>query len=127
MVAITPIVVLLALMVLGLVTEEKRSVIQSIVGAIESYVMTFLICFIIGILLGIVAKIGFNSMHTYGKYALLIAMRILCIIFVCVKYDWLQQKVKKTAVNVMILIGAFYMFFNNSFKPPILIKTTVLP
>ena len=84
MVAITPIVVLLALMVLGLVTEEKRSVIQSIVGAIESYVMTFLICFIIGILLGIVAKIGFNSMHTYGKYALLIAMRILCIIFVCV-------------------------------------------
>ena len=116
MVAITPIVVLLALMVLGLVTEEKRSVIQSIVGAIESYVMTFLICFIIGILLGIVAKIGFNSMHTYGKYALLIAMRILCIIFVCVKYDWLQQKVKKTAVNVMILIGAFYMFFQQFFQ-----------
>ena len=55
-------------------------------------------------------------MHIYSKYYLLIGMRIFCIMFICIKYDWLQQQIKKTAVNIMILIGAFFMFFQQFFQ-----------
>ena len=111
MVALAPIAVLFALTVLGLLTGEKRSAIQSIVGAIESYVMSFLFCLIIGVLFGILANVCFDSTHAYGKYTLLIGMRICGLIIIYVKYDWLQRQVKKVAVNVMILISALFMFF----------------
>lgn len=111
MVAGAPIAVLLTLIGLGLLTEEKRSVLQSIVAAVESYVISFLFCIIIGMLFGILANICFNSTHRYSKYILLIGIRILCLVFIYAKYDWLQQQVKKTAVNVVILIGSFFLFF----------------
>ena len=116
MIELAPIAVVVLLSVLGVLTEPKKTVVQSIVGAIESYVMSFLVSFILGIILGIISRGGFNSMHIYSKYYLLIGTRIFCIMFICIKYDWLQQQIKKTAVNIMILIGAFFMFFQQFFQ-----------
>lgn len=116
MIALAPIIVLLALMVLGLIADDKRGVLQSIIGAIESYVVSFLFCFIIGAVIGLLANTYFDPKYEYGIYSLLIGMRILCLILVWVNYDWLQRQVKKTAVNVMIVIGAFFMFFQQFFQ-----------
>lgn len=110
-IAVASIVVLLALTFLGVLTEEKRGVTQSLVGAIESYVAVFLVCFIIGVVLGVFAKFYSKSLDAYGKYMIVIGMRMLCLILVWVKYDWLQQQVKKSVANVLILVGAIFMFF----------------
>lgn len=114
--------VLMLLTFLGILKEEKSGVIQSLVGAIESYVATFLVCFIIGFILGMLAKITYKSLDTYDKSSLIIGMRILFLIFVWVKYDWLQRQAKKSAANVMILVGAVFMFFQQFMQTAFLTK-----
>lgn len=121
-IVVDSIAVLMLLTFLGILTEEKSGVIQSLVGAIESYVATFLVCFIIGFILGMLAKVSYKSLDTYDKNSLVIGMRMLFLIFVWVKYDWLQRQAKKSAANVMILVGAVFMFFQQFMQTAFLTK-----
>lgn len=109
--ATIPVMVLVALIWLCLLTEKQKNIMLSIAGAIESYVVSFLYSFVVGVLFGIFLEICFEPIHIYEKYIYLIVIRILCLILIWKKYDWLQRQVKKTAVSVMILIGAFLLFF----------------
>lgn len=106
-----PIAVVVALIVLGMITEKNANIILLMTGAIESYVTSFWFSFINGMLFAILSKLWIYSLPINGKYALTFTIRILCLILVWKKYDWLQKQVKKTAVSVMILIGAFLLFF----------------
>lgn len=111
MLTTVPLVVLFALILLYVLTTKQRDIILSISGAIESYVVSFLCNFVVGVLFGILLDACFGLIDTYINYALVIGIRILCLILIWKKYDWLQRQVKKTAVSVMILIGAFLLFF----------------
>lgn len=57
------------------------------------------------------SKVFPGCMARNAKYIWVIGIRICCLILLRIKYDWLQKQVENTAVNVMILIGAFFMFF----------------
>ena len=114
--AITPFVVLLSLTVLGKLTEGKKNIILSITSAIESYVVSFWFSLVFIVLFGMLSKIGFNVALKYDKYIWVIAIRAICLILIWTKYEWLQKQIEKTAVNVMILIGAFFMFFQQFFQ-----------
>lgn len=111
MITITPIVVLIVLMLLCILTEKQSNIFLAVSGAVASYVVSFLCNFIIGVLFGLFLEICFNPIHIYDKFVFLIGFRMLCLVFVWRKYDWLQRKVENTAVNVMILIAAFLLFF----------------
>lgn len=110
-VTLAPVVVLLMLTILGTLVEEKKNIVLSVACAIESYVMSFLISLIFSVLCGVLSKIGFDSITKYGKYVLVIVIRVCCIGLILEKYEWIQKQVNKTAVSVMVLIGAFLMFF----------------
>lgn len=114
--AITPFVVLLSLTALGKLTEGKKNIILSITSAIESYVVSFWFSLVFIVLFGMLSKIGFNVALKYDKYIWVIAIRVICLILIWTKYEWLQKQIEKTAVNVMILIGAFFMFFQQFFQ-----------
>ncbi len=116
MIAIEPFIVLLLLSILGIMAEEKKNVLLSIARAIESYVAFFLLSLIYIVMFGVLSPIVFNSISRYGKYTLLIVIRTFCLIMIGIKYEWLQKQVEKTAVNVMILIGALLMFFKQFFQ-----------
>lgn len=116
MVALTPFVVLSALTILGMLTEGKKDIFLSVTSAIEAYVISFLFNRIFSVLFGILSKIGFDSISKYDKYMLVIGIRILGLILIRLKYEWLQQQVQRTAVNIMILIGTFFMFFQQFFQ-----------
>ena len=109
--AAVPVAVVVALIVLGMITGKATNIILLMSGAIESHVTSFWFSFINGMLFAILSKLWIDSLPINGKYALTFAIRILCLILIWKKYDWLQRQVKKTAVSVMILIGAFLLFF----------------
>lgn len=116
LVALAPFVVLLVLTILGILTEGNKKIVLVITSAIESYVVSFLLSLIFIVLFGMLSKIGFDGISKYGKYILLIGIRIFCLILIWIKYEWLQKQVEKTALNVMILIGAFLLFFQQFFR-----------
>ena len=111
MIAFVQIVVVGFLMVLGLLTVSKKNVLLSISGAIGSYVVSVWYSFIIGMLFATLSGICFGYVYRYEKYIWIIGTRVFCLIFLCIKYKWLQKQVKKTAINVMVLIGVFLLFF----------------
>lgn len=111
MVTFAPIVVLVVLAILGILTEGKKNIVFSMMCAIESYIVSFLLSLVFGVLFGILSELGFSSIAQYEKYVLVISIRVVCIGLIWVKYEQLQNLVRKTAVSVMILIGALFMFF----------------
>lgn len=111
MVTVAPFIVLLLLSIMGIITEGKKDVLLSIMHAVEAYVAFFLLSLIYIVIYGVLSSIGFNLISRYDKYMLLIMIRVFCLAAILMKYEWLQKQVKKTAVNVMILIGSFFLFF----------------
>ena len=111
LVTFAPFVVLVSLTILGILTEGKKKIVLSLTSAIESYVVSFMFGLIFIVISGLLSKIGFNAVSKYDKYIWVIGIRTVGIVLIWIKYEWLHKQVKKTAVNVMILISAFFMFF----------------
>ncbi len=65
-----PIAVVVALIVLGMITEKNANIILLMTGAIESYVTSFWFSFINGMLFAILSKLWIYSLPINGKYAL---------------------------------------------------------
>lgn len=82
---------------------------------VETYISTVLLSFLIGILCGFVREFVSNLfIETEGKY-LVIVPCLLAILVLWGKYNRIQALMKKRVWNIIAIMGAFLLFFQQLF------------
>lgn len=112
---LVPIIVMLILVLHERFKYDERSIKQNLVLVMEVYVI-FVLCGSMAALVGCVYDwlVGKNS-AVYVKVLLTILTRIGIIVFIWWKYTWLQRHLQDFARYIMVILGAFLLFFEQFF------------
>ena len=107
-----PLEIMCALEIYGIIClRDKISMLQLWVGVIEAYIGSFLLNLAFGILFGILTGLVSYEIHINGKYTFVGILRIVIIYIIWKKYDWLQLQAEKLVMNIIIIVGSFFIFF----------------
>lgn len=107
-----PLEIMCALEIYGIIClRDKISKLQLWVGVIEAYIGSFLLNLAFGILFGILTGLVSYEIHINGKYTFVGILRIVIIYIIWKKYDWLQLQAEKLVMNIIIIVGSFFIFF----------------
>lgn len=107
-----PLEIMCALEIYGIIClHDKISTLQLWVGVIEAYIGSFLLNLAFGILFGILTGLVSYEIHINGKYTFVGILRIVIIYIIWKKYDWLQLQAEKLVMNIIIIVGSFFIFF----------------
>lgn len=113
---ILPMIVMCVLVALGLVSKSENDIHQILIGAIESYVISFLINLICGIGCGLISKLFVQIVNIDYKYIMAILLRVILIVYIWIKYEWLQIFCRKIAVSIAVFVGSVVVFFQQFFE-----------
>lgn len=101
--------------VYGWVVNRNIRRIKIITYSIETYIFTVLLSFLIGLICGFAREIvPFKFIKTENSYLALVSS-ILAILVLCCKYNRLQELSKKRVWNIVAILGAFLLFFQQLF------------
>lgn len=101
--------------VYGRVFDRQIQRIKIISYSIETYIFTVLISFLIGLICGFVREFVSNwDIKTESRYIVIVPCFLTILVLWC-KYDRLQQLSKKRVWNIIAILGAFLLFFEQLF------------
>lgn len=116
------IIVLAIMLIVGYVTTDTMRIGESAIGVMQAYTTTSAICFILGTLFGLLSEIVNKTYEEADIGMVVFAVRILVIIGIWKRYEWLQSRSQKNIAYIIMLIGSLIMFFEQFFQVALLNK-----
>ena len=107
-----PLEVMCILEVYGLMCcmKQKRGIMLWF-GVIEAYIGTFLLNLVFGIFCGVGTRLVSYDINRDHKYVLVGMFRAVIVFLIWKIYNWLQLQAEKMVINVTIIVGSFFIFF----------------
>lgn len=95
--------------------SPSKSLKSIFILVIETYGIFVLSAFIIGCACGVYEVIGGNFSTILEKTIIVTSMRSLAIVFIWLKYEWLQRHLHNLVRYIMVILGVFILFFEQFF------------
>ncbi len=111
-----PIEVMGILLLYGVIDKPKIKGIYWISGAIGAYIFSFIINAIIASTFGWLAYFIDGVSHVELKYFIGIVFRLGVCLIICMNYELALKQAEKKVTNVIMVIGAFVIFFQYFFQ-----------
>ena len=113
---ILPLIIMIFMIIYGIARSNKPNRLILYTGVMGAYVIVVFINIFVGACIGMIA-VGFRLYIGYNmKMIIANAFRLAILILLWKKYEWLQEKIKISAVNILVFIGAFVLFFQQFFR-----------
>ena len=111
-----PIEVMGILLLYGVIDKPKIKGIYWISGAIGAYIFSFIINAVIASTFGWLAYFIDGVSHVELKYFTGIVFRLGVCLIICMNYELALKQAEKKVTNVIMVIGAFVIFFQYFFQ-----------
>lgn len=105
------IIVILIIVILGLSVLAGYKLRTILAGAVEAYILTFFINVFFAIACGGISYSLEYFLSLDYRYMLAIVVRIGLIVLIWRYFDWLKAQTEKFAMHIMLILGAFSLFF----------------
>ena len=113
---IIPIVEVGILICYGFRESNELKMLRLCGGAIGAYIFSFIINALLALVVGGLMNIICNYISFNIMYVIASVFRMSVVVLIYINYSWFQRYIDKTAVDVIILISAFILFFIQFFQ-----------
>lgn len=112
-----PLEIMCTLEVYGIIClRAKTNKLQLWFGVIEAYIGTYLLNLVCGILFGLLTRFVSYKIHINSKYIFVGILRTVIVYILWKNYDWLQLQAEKLVISIIIIVGSFFVFFQQFFQ-----------
>lgn len=109
--SVLPVLIMSALFIFGIIGKNKHSFLGTTKAVMISYIITMLIDIVLGFVCGVCVTIGGQKLSVPLKYVVISLFRSIVFWMMWKKFEWLQVQLEKIVVNIIIILGAFLLFF----------------
>lgn len=108
--------IVVILIIYGVIDNKKIGWIQLIGGATGAYIFSLIINAVIALIFGSLTSFTNVISNVAFKYVICILFRVIASVLIYNNYDWAMKQSKKKGTNIIMLVGALVIFFQQFFQ-----------